>query len=109
VRNFIKGIAYAFFYKNGKVSKTAIILTLASLSLIGLWVFQSLFSGTVFAGWWTIPEFDAGSATAVMGTVVTLYCVNHSKLVSGNDAAELEELRTKIDTVVASVRRDDDD
>jgi len=110
LKKAIRSVFEAFCYKRGQLSKTAIFLSLATLILLALWTFQSLFAGVVFFTWWTVPEFSAGAATSVMATLSALYLVNHSKLVrSDPDSPEaFEEAREAVDKVVAAVKREDD-
>jgi hypothetical protein len=106
----LKRVFQGLFYKNGQFSKTAFFLSLATVILLFLWPFQSLFAGTTLLGWWVIPEFSSSAATAVIGCLATLYLFNHSKLVSSQTPEGLAELREKIDIVVDSFdRRDDGD
>ena len=72
LKKSLRSIYEAFCYKHGQLSKTAIFLSLATLLLLGMWGFQSLFVGVVFFGWWTVPAFSPGAATSVMATLSAL-------------------------------------
>lgn len=84
MKNFLQKLYEAFAIKGGKISRTAIFLSLFSIALLGLWIFQSLFVGVEFFGWWTIPEFNTGAATAVMTIFSALYVVNHNNVTGTN-------------------------
>jgi len=98
-----------FFYKDNKLSKTAIFLTFATLILLLLWPFQALFVGVEFFGWWTIPAFSAGAATSVMGILSTLYVVNHNwrSEQSAPTKEDFDKIRQDFDGVVNSIKRED--
>jgi small neutral amino acid transporter SnatA (MarC family) len=66
-----------FVKKNDENSKTAFFLSLAAMSVLFLYVFQSLFAGTVFFNWWTIPEFSSIAAGTILTTLSGLYTINH--------------------------------
>lgn len=70
-------ILNVFGKKDGKISKTAIFLSLATFLLLLIWPFQALFAGVTLFGFWIVPEFSAGAATAVMGILSSLYVLNH--------------------------------
>jgi len=110
VRGAVRATYEAFCYKHGQLSKTAIFLSLATLILLFLWVFQSLFAGVTFLGWWIVPAFSSGAAASVMGVLASLYLVNHSKLVRGEPTVEtLEEIRNSMDRIVAAVKGEDEE
>ena len=97
-----------FIKKNGEVSKTAIFLSIATILLLILWPFQSLFAGTEF-GWWTIPDFNAAAAATVLGSLAALYTVNHGWVnkPGGPSAEDFAEIREQIDSVARSVKGND--
>jgi hypothetical protein len=66
-----------FFYKNGEPSKTAFFLSLATIIVLFLYLFQSLFAGTELAAGWTIPSFSPVAAATVLTTLSGLYTINH--------------------------------
>lgn len=99
----------ALFYKNGEVSKTAILLTLGSFALMGLWIFQSLFAGAEFGGWWTVPEFNATAGVTILFTFSALYVTNH-KIRGSQETitpAEITELCQQVGDLVQSVKGSD--
>jgi len=100
-------IIKAFFYKDGKISKTAIILTLATFIVLGLYTFQSLFAGSQFGsnGWWTVPEFNVSAGVTILFTLSALYVANH-KLPSHQEKVTPEqfgELRSQVSDLVQSI------
>ena len=100
-----------FFYKNGQISKTAIFLSIATFILLALWLFQSLFAGVEFGGWWTVPRFDPSAGVTILFTLSALYVANH-KLPGNQEIVtpeQLAELRQQVATLVDSVSNDDDD
>jgi len=109
VKEFFAVIIKAFIFKDGEVSKTAILLSIAGLVLVTLWPFQSLFAGVCFFGWWTIPVFDPGAAASVITTLSGLYLLNHSKFMRGSieEAKDLVETKEKLDLVVDKLLRKD--
>ena len=102
----------AFFYKDGEFSKTASFLTLATFILLGLWVFQSLFAGNEFGGWWTLPEFNVSAGVTILFTLSALYVANH-KLPGQQEKITPEqfgELRNQVGDLINAVSgRDKDD
>jgi len=100
-----------FFYKDGKVSKTAIFLSLGTFLLLLLWPFQALFAGTEFFDWWTIPEFNVTAGITVLFTLSALYVANHK--IPGNQETitpeQFGELREQVGELVSSVSGRDDD
>lgn len=97
--------AEIFFYKNGQMSKTAIFLSIATFVLLLLWIFQSLFAGTEFGGWWTIPDFNASAGVTILFTLSALYVANH-KLPGSQETVSPEqwaELRQQVGDLVDSV------
>lgn len=99
----------AFFFKNGKLSKTAIILSVATFIVLGLYIFQSLFGGVTLLGWWLVPEFSPGAATSIMGVLATLYVANHSRFVTGEDgsAERLANAREEVNKALEAVKGDE--
>jgi len=104
MRNFIRWIKEklhnllkVFFYKDGKISKTSVFLSLFSFALLIMWIFQSLFVGVTLLGWWLVPEFNVGAAAAVMSIFSALYIVNRSKVIDrvGERANTAEVARIK--------------
>ena len=90
-----------FFFKEGKISKTAIFLSLATFIILFLWLFQSLFAGTEFFGWWTIPEFSSSAGVSVLGSLAALYAVNHGWVNKdqGMNPETLRGIREQIDAI----------
>ncbi len=107
-KDWFRRMLDAFFMKNGRVSKTAIFLSLYSFCLLVMWVFQSLFVGTQFWDWWTVPEFSVGAATAVMTIFSGLYIFNHSKHVGTDqpeqDMEDLATLRSRVEQLTNAVQ-----
>lgn len=100
-----------FFHKENKLSKTAIILSVTTFIVLGLYLFQSLFSGSEFFGWWTVPGFDPSAGVTILFAVSTLYVANH-KLRSSAEVItpeQVAELRDKVDVLVDSVSGDNND
>ena len=109
----MKRLSQIFFTKRGEISKTAIFLSLATFILLFLWPFQSLFAGMTFFGWFIVPEFSAGAATAVMGSLAALYAVNHG-WVNKQPGEELSpddmvDLREKLDSFAQTISGNTDD
>jgi hypothetical protein len=114
MKNFIrwlkekfKNLWNAFFYKDGKLSKTSIFLSLFSLTLLAMWIFQGLFVGVTLLGWWLVPEFNIGAAVAVMSIFSALYIVNRSKVVDRSiqraELAEMASARRTADKVAEAI------
>lgn len=101
-KSFVVSIVKAFVMKDGEISKTAILLSLVGLSVVFIYFVESLFCGLNLWGW-VIPEFDAMDATAVIGTISTLYVMNHSKFIKGGSESveELAATKEKIDEILA--------
>ncbi len=103
----ISNLWTALFYKDGKLSKTSIFLSLFSLTVLALWIFQSLFVGVVLFGWWTIPAFNIGAAVSVMTIYSALYIVNRSKAVDRSglraDTKEIARIKKTADNLTAAI------
>ena len=91
VQNFFYNIWRIFAFKNGKISKTAIILSVTTFLILSLWVFQSLFAGVTFFGWWLIPEFNTMAASGIEAIVSSLYILNHSNRIKREKEVVPEE------------------
>lgn len=63
--------------KDGKPSKTSVILVLAWLCGLALWVMQSLSAGATILEH-VIPPFDSGAALAMLGAASSLYFATHN-------------------------------
>lgn len=64
----------AFFAKNGKFSKTATFATIANVMVLGAYALSLVRGAEVFG--WTIPEFDAVAAAAILAIVNGTYVGN---------------------------------
>ncbi len=109
----LKKIIRPFFYKNGVFSKTAFFLTIATVIVLCLYPFQTLFVGTVFAGWWTVPAFNVSAGVTILFTLATLYVTNHNRRLNGKPEVvtpeELADLKVKVEAMVKSMTGDSDD
>ena len=66
-------------------------------------------TGVTFFGWWTVPAFSSGAATAVMGILSATYVINHKW--QGGQAPEMEDLRAirdQFDGLVDAVKSEED-
>ncbi len=104
----MKKLVRTFFYKDGKISKTSIFLTIATFLTLLLWPFQALFVGAEFGGWWTVPAFDATSAVTILFTLSTLYVANHKLTGQREEVSpqQMETLRTQVGDWVGAVQGD---
>ncbi|PIZ58618.1 hypothetical protein COY23_00280 [bacterium (Candidatus Torokbacteria) CG_4_10_14_0_2_um_filter_35_8] len=91
IRNFFYNVWRIFAFKNGKISKTAIILSITTFLILSLWVFQSLFAGVTFFGWWLIPKFNTMAASGIEAIVSSLYVLNHSNRIKKEVVSKEEE------------------
>jgi hypothetical protein len=92
-----------FAKKDGKFSKTAVFLSLGVFVLLFLWPFQCLFGG-VALGWWVVPPFSIGAATAVMSILSTLYVANHRLTGNNLSTEEMQRIRDQFTEAVSSMR-----
>lgn len=99
-------IIKALFFKNGKWSKSALFLSSATILVLLLYGFQSLFCGVEFFGWWEIPEFNSQAAGTVLGALAALYVVNHGWVNKdkGPTVEDLTSLREEMNSVVDAVK-----
>lgn len=93
-----------FATKNGEISKTAIFLTVITICLIGLWVFQSLFAG-VSIGWWLVPEFNSMAAGTVASIFSILYVAsNRLNPNSGISSTDLIDMKKEVEDGINKLR-----
>jgi len=100
----LKTFIEAFCYKKGQFSRTALSLSIGVCITLFLFLFLGLFTGATFFGWWLVPEFNATAAATVLFTLSSLYVANHNFGNQGLNPDEIKTLRSKVDSMVDSVK-----